>query len=413
MNIGFIGLGKLGFPCAIAIANKEHKVYGYDISKKTIEEYRKGNCNLYEPDINNQLKQAFKNLIFCDSIDQVAKNSEIIFVAIQTPHPPELDGSIRFNHARKDFDYSFLKEAAKELSENISSYKIISIISTVLPGTTRREIAPILKQKECSLLYNPSFIAMGQTINDFLNPEFTLIGGDDREAMNILIEFYNTIHNAPKLTMSWEEAELTKVIYNTYIGFKIIYANTIMQICHKIKANCDVVTGALSLAKDRIVSPEYMKGGMSDGGGCHPRDNIALANFSDKLGLEYNLFDEIMTIREKQTEWIANLATSYNMPIVIMGMTYKPYTNLTAGSPALLLGNIIAEKQKQFPTFYDPNFSQQQEIKLLESSVFIIATTWPEFKTFPYPKGSIILDPWSFIEKAPEDVLLVRIGRNG
>ena len=151
MNIGFVGLGKLGLPCAIAMANKNHKVYGYDINKKATEEYKKGRCNLYEPDIDNQLKQALKNLEFCDSINQVVNNSEIIFIAVQTPHPPELDGSVRFNHARKDFDYSFLKEAIEKLAENISDYKIVSVISTVLPGTIRREIAPILKDKKCSL----------------------------------------------------------------------------------------------------------------------------------------------------------------------------------------------------------------------------------------------------------------------
>lgn len=412
MRIGFVGLGKLGLPCAVAIAGRGHNVYGYDMNTALIEQYKKGISNLYEPDLDEKLRDS--NINFT-SLDEVVSNSEIIFVAVQTPHSPELDGTHRHNGVKKDFDYTYLLSSMREVVKFIdkcSQYKTVVIVSTVLPGTTREIIYPAVKDitsNPWGLCYNPSFIAMGQVIKDYLNPEFTLIG--EREpgySGNILTEFYSTIHNSPKLRMTWDEAEMVKMTYNTYIGFKIIFANTIMQACYSVGANCDVVTSALTKATDRLMNGKYLRGGMGDGGGCHPRDNLALSYLSDKLGLSYNIFEFVMDTREKQTEWIADLACSYNMPIVILGKTFKPNTNLTDGSPSILLANILEERGKKV-TFYDP--ITNPELLPNEPSVYVIGTSWPQFKDFEFSPGSVVIDPWRFIDKVPENVELVSIGR--
>ena len=100
-----------------------------------------------------------------------------------------------------------------------------------------------------------------------------------------------------------ENAELIKVSYNTLISTKIAFSNTIMELCHKLpNTNVDDVTNALKLANRRLISGSYMDGGMGDGGGCHPRDNIAMSYLSDKLNLSHNWFEHIMQQREKQKE---------------------------------------------------------------------------------------------------------------
>ena len=88
---------------------------------------------------------------------------------------------------------------------------------------------------------------------------------------------------------------------------KIVFANVLMEICHKTGANVDEVTDALKLANDRLISGKYFTGGMGDGGACHPRDNIALSWLSRKLNLSFDWFENIMLARQKQTEWLANL----------------------------------------------------------------------------------------------------------
>jgi UDPglucose 6-dehydrogenase len=418
LNIGYIGLGRVGLPCALAFANKGHTVYGYDSNDATMEWYSKGISNLYEPFLDDVLRDRLddKSLVLMESIQDVVDKSEIIFVAVQTPHPPELDGSQRFNHVRKDFDYSFLIAAIKEiLSTKAKKGKIVLIASTVLPGTIEEQIYPLFceTKHKFELCYSPLFIAMGQSLVDFFNPEFTLIGSDviGNSASRKVRKLFNTMHKAPKLFMSYTEAEMVKVFYNTYIGFKIVFSNMIMQMSDHMGANCDTVTETLCKAHRRIVSPKYMKAGMADGGVCHPRDNLALANFSEKTGCDYNIFDDIMTIREKQTEWLARKAMSYNLPIIIMGKTYKVNTNLTIGSPSILLANILKEfgVTPEEIMFYDPEIETREFVDT--PYVYIIGVTWPQFESYQYTKGSFVIDPWGFIKSVPEGVTLVRLGR--
>ena len=427
MNIGYIGLGKLGLPCAVAVVQKGHTVYGFDVNKQAVEDYKKGIANLYEPDMDRQLKEALPRLHFLDSIAEVVSKADVCFVAIQTPHPPELDGSVRHNHVRKDFDYSYLHKAAEDIAHAINSYKgndykVISIISTVLPGTIRSLIYPAMQkiitrplEQGWGLCYNPFFIAMGRTIEDFFHPEFTLIGerlaGETpSKAVEILEKFYNTIQDSPKLRMTWDNAETVKMCYNTYIGFKIIFANTLMQICHNTPGgDCDVVSEALSRATDRLISKAYLKGGMGDGGGCHPRDNLALSYLSDKLGLDYNIFDFVMTVREKQAEWLADMMCQQKLPKVILGRTFKPGTNLVAGSPSILIANILNEKGEKV-TFYDP--VTDPDLPPAVASVYLVGTRWDVFKKFKFAPGSVVIDPWRFIDKVPQSVKLISVGRN-
>lgn len=149
---------------------------------------------------------------------------------------------------------------------------------------------------------------MGTVYNDITSPEFVLLGAHDAEAAVLVREFFKTIHEAPVFETTVENAELIKVSYNTFIGMKVAYANTIMELCHHLpNTNVDAVTAAISLAGKRLLSPAYLTGGMGDGGGCHPRDNIAMSWLAQKHGLSFNFFDSIMMAREKQTDFLADL----------------------------------------------------------------------------------------------------------
>jgi len=184
MKVGFLGLGKLGLPVALAIESKGHYVCGTDISKKTIDNIHDKKIEYKEIWDDEYLKSS-KLKIF--DIDGVIKNSDIIFVPIQTPHEEKYEGITRIPKDRADFNYQFLIDGMKNLSDAIDKIgedKIVIIISTVLPGTIRSKIKPILSDK-IKLCYNPFFIAMGSTMKDFLHPEFVLFGVDDLEAYKV------------------------------------------------------------------------------------------------------------------------------------------------------------------------------------------------------------------------------------
>lgn len=413
MNIGFIGLGKLGLPCALAIEKHGHTVYGYDIDPN-VKEILDSKVLPYK-EIYAQKYLDDHNINFCNVSDVVSK-SDIIFVPIQTPHNPKYEGVTRLPEERVDFDYSWLKSGLKVLSEEIEKQgndKIVIIISTVLPNTISREIKPLLS-KHVKLCYNPFFIAMGTTIHDFLNPEFILFGVEDENAYQKAIEFYRTLTKAPVYRCTIEEAELIKVTYNTFITMKICLANTVMEVSHKLNnVNCDNVMKALFMASERVISSKYLLGGMGDGGGCHPRDNIALSWLAQNINLSYDWYEHLMICREKQTEWLADMvidqSNKLNLPVIILGKCFKKETNLTVGSPSVLLKNLLLEKGCH-ASMYDPHLTLDPP-PIGFPAVFFIGTNHDIFMDYDFPEGSYVIDPWGMNLPNTTNCNYIQIGR--
>jgi UDPglucose 6-dehydrogenase len=355
VNIGFVGLGKLGLPVALCLADHGHEVTGYDTSTKVVRSILARNIPYREEGAQDLLDRTTLKLA---EPREIVATSDLVFVAVQTPHSPEFEGVTPLPDERQDFDYTALRSAVEALAVEAAFQQkptTIVVISTVLPGTMRREVKPLLN-RWTSLVYNPFFIAMGTTVNDFLHPEFVLVGADQHDPQD-LISLYSSLHGRPVYVTDITTAELTKVAYNTFIGMKIVFANAVMELSHRVGANADHVTDALALATDRIISPRYMRGGMGDGGGCHPRDNIALSWLARELGLSHDIFTDLMAAREHQTGWLADLIQqeqeAAGLPVVLLGKAYKPETNLTVGSPALLLAQLLADRGVEF-THTDP-----------------------------------------------------------
>ena len=418
MNVGFMGLGKLGLPCALAVEMRGHKVIGYDPSpsvKEILDTKKLPYKEIWAQDYLD------KSNIKIKSVKELVEHSDIVFVPIQTPHGEKFEGTTRIPDDREDFDYSYLIDGLTELDYELFQQKkemTVIVISTVLPGTIRRDIKPLLSEYT-KLCYNPFFIAMGTTMEDFLRPEIILFGVDDEEAAKKAKKFYRTINHAPFYETTIENAELIKVTYNTFIGTKIAFVNSVMEMCHHLpNTNVDEVMNALKMCNKRIISDKYLSGGMGDGGGCHPRDNIALSWLSDELGLRFNWFDNIMKQREVQTEWLADMIEkeSNGLPITILGKSFKPQTNITTGSPSILLSNILKERGLS-ATMYDPYidepFGDWQDMSEYDGlpQCYFIGTKHEDFVNFPFDDESIIIDPWRFIPDK-EGCKVIRIGDN-
>ena len=413
MDVGFVGLGKLGLPSALAIESKGHTVRGYDINPEIEGYIKSGGIPYLEEEVSELLQNTRLKVL---PLKDVLEQSEIVFVPVQTPHDPLYEGVTKLPTTTADFDYSYLKSACRAIStelDRMNQDRIIIIISTVLPGTINREIKPLLSPR-VKMCYNPFFIAMGTTVHDFLHPEIVLFGVDDEGATKKAKEFYSTITDAPFHEMSIVNAELVKVNYNTYISMKINFANNLMEVCHKMGdqgADVDVVINALSDCTKRIISPAYMRGGMPDGGGCHPRDNIALADFAKRHGLSNDIYTESMIVREHHTRWFADMIKSYDAPKVILGKSYKPETNLTLGSPSVRLYNELVGCGVPV-VMWDPHVDGAEVPESLRDkpAMFFIGTKHKFFQDFEYPSGSVIIDPFGYI-RPREGVTLHRLGR--
>lgn len=407
MNVGMLGMGKLGLPVALAIEKKGHKVSGFDINPNVAQYLSERKIPFKEKDIQPLLDST---RITLKTVNDLVTESDIIFCAIQTPHDKEYEGTSRIPETRKDFDYTYLKEAVKTIAAKAAGLKkevTLVVISTCLPGTFNREIKPLLNEY-VNYVYNPFFIAMGQVIDDFLNPEFVLIGTEDKEskATKQLRQFYETIHNKEHVVTDTTTAEGIKVSYNTWITAKTVIANVWGELSMKLGMNFDDIYKAWSLAGDRLISTRYMKSGVGDGGGCHPRDNIALSYIANEVRLSHNIFDDLMKAREDHMDWLArtaiNLAKEHDLPLVVLGRSFKPETNIETGSPAVLMANII----------HDDYGYPVQHVEDLESDkpcAIAIATMHERYKSVAFPKGSVVLDPFRYIDDA-EGVVVYRVG---
>lgn len=417
MKVGVMGLGRLGIPVAVAIDMHGHDVMGYDIRASQMQKDvfpHKEVGPEGEPTILPFLKKS--NVKFASSVEELIRHAEITFVAVQTPHDPMYEGVTRLPEKRIDFNYEWLIDAAKAVSaaaDKVGEDKVVVIISTVLPGTVRKQILPLLSP-HVKLCYNPFFIAMGTVIRDFLNPEFILFGVHDQGAAAKAEAFYKSIMpNAPFYKTNIENAELIKVAYNTFIGMKVVFVNVLMEICHRTQGtDVDAVTDALKLANRRLISPYYLTAGMGDGGGCHPRDNIALSWLARELHLSYDWFEAVMIARERQTDFLADLCTEQaektGLPIFILGKSFKAASNLTTGSPAILLKNLLEEKGRKVE-MWDPWVDVENPNPTFAPSVFFVGTRHEEFTKLALPAGSVVLDPWRFIPDQ-EGVRVIRIG---
>ena len=419
-SIGFIGVGKLGQACAEMVA-EVHDVVGYDV-------------NHVEPE----------NFTMVDNMEDAVKGQDIVFIAVPTPHDPQYDGKAPTSHLpNKDFDYSIVKDILSKVNAVATQEQLIVLISTVLPGTVRREFIPLITNTR--FVYNPYLIAMGTVKWDMVNPEMVMIGtadGSETGDAKELVDFYKTImQNEPKYVIgTWDECECIKVFYNTFISAKVSLVNMIQDVAEKQgNINAEVVCDALANSDRRIMGPGYMKPGMGDGGACHPRDNIALRWMAENLDLGYDLFDSVMRSREVQAENMAkrlmDLAVEDRLqasakisekPIVIVGKAYKPLVEYETGSSSMLVGHYI--KEAGFDVhYYDEQTGDIPPQEVLEGeAVYLLAhnpevTYGDQLDTVPgwyngkhnvtdcdtaltvstgngtelnFAPGSIVVDPW-------------------
>ena len=396
-SIGFIGLGKLGLDCAEVFA-EQYPVFGFDIYSRQSQ-----------------------SVNICESVKELVTQSDWIFVAVPTPHDEGYDGSVPSSHMEpRDFSHDAVIESIKSVNKHSKTPKNIVLISTVLPGTTRRHFANLLDKKH-QFFYNPYLIAMGSVKWDMVNPEMIMIGtetGSDEQAQELIDIYKPIMQNNPRyVTGTWDECEAIKIFYNTFISTKVGLANMIQDCAMKVgNINVDVVTDALANSTMRIMGPKYMTAGMGDSGACHPRDNIALRWMAQEYDFGYDIFDTIMTAREQQAKNLAGFLVEHSeinsgIPIVIHGKTYKPDVPYCIGSYSTLVGHYVKELGHSV-SYVDPLADDTTDVvnDIASPAVILLAhnrqVTYgytgedtADHAYFEFAPGSIIVDPWRVTEE--------------
>ena len=402
-TVGFVGIGKLGMPCAEVMA-QSYAVTGYDIYPRTSDK-----------------------IAISDTLEGAVKGKDIIFVAVQTPHDPIYDGSQPITHLpNKDFDYTIANQVLADINQYVTQDQLVVLISTVLPGTTRRELRKHITNAR--FIYNPYLIAMGSVAWDMVNPDMIIIGTEDGSVTGdakLLTDFYAPLmQNNPHIAVgTWDEAEAIKIFYNTFISTKVGLVNMIQDVAVKSgNINVDVVTDALCASTMRIISTKYMTAGMGDAGPCHPRDNIALRWLAENLDLGYDIFNTVMHAREIQAKNLAkylnDLQDLTDLPIVIHGKAYKPDVDMLDGSYSLLIGSYLTEMGAKY-TYSDPLTGDV----VADGTTAIVLLAHNRQITYGYTGSlpqqqlyyrlglsSIIVDPWRKFKSDTKSIKVIHYG---
>jgi UDPglucose 6-dehydrogenase len=400
---------------AAAIAARGLRTIGVDADATKVEAIERGLPPVFEPGLAEMLILAKGRLTATSSVEDAVRDSDITFIVVATP--ADADGS---------FSLRYVLPACEAIGRALAAkreFHVVAVTSTVMPGSTEGAVLNTLEKFSgkragagFGLCYSPEFIALGSVIRDFLNPDFLLIGESDGRSGAALESLYrNVCENRPAVArMNLVNAEIAKLAVNTYVTTKISFANMLARLCEKVPgASVDVVTGAIGL--DSRIGGKYLKGAISYGGPCFPRDNVAMIAFAERLGAPADLPRVTHQFNRAQIHSLADVVSQYlcsGEAAGILGLTYKPNTDVTDEAAGLLLARELATRGLRVLAF-DPearkvggsvHMAASAEECIAKSGVVVLATPWPAFLTIPAGRWAratsprVVIDCWRVLK---------------
>jgi nucleotide sugar dehydrogenase len=359
INIGIVGIGRLGICYSIILAKAGYKVYIYDINTYILDNIKNNTYDYSEPGLNDLISEFKSNLILAYNLNDIYNNCDVIFTYIQTP---SLDNGL-YNH---EYINNFIDETLKF---NNDKDKIIIINSTVIPEYCN-SIKEKLKSNNFSLCYNPSFIAQGSIINNIINPDIILIGIDDdgntnknNTNYNKIVDIYDKIlinDNGNYKRMNLLESEITKLSINCFITTKITYANMIGD--YLVNKNCDPDIVLNAIGSDTRIGNKYFNYGYGYGGPCLPRDNKALYEYGKQNNYNFNICNINDLNNSKHLLFQYEHLKNSKEPIEFKYITYKDTSDILEESQKLELALLLANNKNKVIIYERPNI-----IKILKN----------------------------------------------
>lgn len=361
-KVGVVGLGKLGTPLALLIAQAGHTVIGIDIDFSRVQSLRAKKVPDSEPGVQHLLSNQDLDIDFDSDFNKLS-DADVIYVIVPTP-------SVDSGYFSNDFVVSALEHIGAALSQNTKKQEVV-VVSTVMPGSTKGVLSEALHKrinqedrKKKVILYSPEFIALGSVIHNLKHPDIILVGSENAQDVYRHLEITESIaDNSPEIKLlNTEEAELVKLAINTFITMKITFANFIGEIARK-SHGIDATKVCESIGRDSRIGGKYLSPGLGFGGPCFPRDNRAFSAYSASLGLNANLAKATEGINRTLPSNIANwIKVTYptELKIAILGLTYKENSEVTEESQAVFLANELAELGYKIVA-HDPLLSAKPE----------------------------------------------------
>ena len=414
MKIAVIGLGFVGLTLSSVLASKGITTVGIDLDKEKCLKIVKGTPAFFEPNLKKTLKKALKkNLLITDKLSSI-NNCDFVFITVGTPQ--KKNGEI---------DLSFIKTVVRSVGKIISKNKkkpIILIKSTVIPGTMKDVILPILEKnskkkagKDFGLISNPEFLQESKAIQDTIKPHVIVLGGYKTKFMKKTEKFFSRFNpNIPIIITNHQTAELIKYTNNSFLATKISFINQIANICQVIPdTNIDDIAATIGL--DPRIGNLFLNAGPGYGGSCLPKDIKAITNLSSKLGVSPTLLTAVEKINKQQINNIVelvkqNIGKIKGKKLTILGVAFKPGTDDIRDSVGIELAKRLLKLEAKI-TIHDPKalenarkifHNNTKYVKSISSALkdcqcAIIMTQWKDYerinnKTIKHMAKKFIID---------------------
>ncbi len=389
MKITVVGSGYVGLVSGACFASLGNEVTCVDIDAKKIAMLKKGKLPIYEPGLEEMVRENLKsgNLSFTTDLPTAVRKTEVIFIAVGTPPRPNGEA-----------DLSYVEDVARTIASQINGYKIIVEKSTV-PVQTGEWVEKTLRRyakkgARFDVASNPEFLREGSAVQDFMNPDRVVLGVASKKAREVLNDLYKPL-KAPMVFTDIKSAEIIKHAANSFLAMKISFINAISRICEL--AGADVEQVAVGMGLDRRIGKNFLNAGIGFGGFCFPKDLSAFIRISEKLGYDFQLLKAVENINEDQKKFFVRKIEEaiWNISgktIGVLGLAFKPNTDDMRFAPSL---DIVAALQSMGAKIkaYDPHamekakgmiqnvqFCQDSYSVCKNSDCLVILTEWNEFK---------------------------------
>jgi len=397
-RVAIVGLGYVGLSTAACFASK-FQVTGIDSDPAKIGLIGQGRAPFLEKDLQPLLEEHSRNgMLQCTTSYDVVSDSDIVFITVGTP-----------NSKSGEIDLSQVRSASQSIGEAIAGSNrptTIIVKSTVIPGTTRSVVRPILGQSSgktsgegFGLCSNPEFLREGQAIQDTLNPSRIVIGPIDQFSRDQVLSFYREFYGAqmpPVVETSPETAELIKYSSNAFLATKISFINLIARMCEKIPGS-DVNDVARGMGLDPRIGSLFLQAGPGFGGSCFPKDVQALVDYAKRLGVDPSILESTLEVNETQPDNVVSQAEKMlnrvdGKKIAVLGLAFNPNTDDIRESRAIPVIRKLVSKGAMVGA-YDPmamdgakrelgpiiTYSTNAKACVKDTDLVIIMTAWPEF----------------------------------
>jgi len=335
-DISVIGVGRLGLTYALCLERAGHNVLGNDVYQDYVNMLNQKILRVGEPGINEMLMQS-KNFRATTSLDETLNFSDIILIVLATTRGTE------------GYQFDDLTALFKEINTRKVSNKHLVIQSTVSPGYIRNVASPLLSDcTDVTLSYNPPFIAQGEIVKGLVNPDMVLIGQATEEVGDMLESLHRSIvQNDPHIArVSIESAEITKLALNCFVTSKVAFANLVGDIADETPG-ADKFEILKAVGCDSRIGSKYITPGYGFGGPCFVRDNRALADYAESIGIDPVTFRATDTANDAHAVYMAQKLLEQDLAeYVFTDISYKPNcpVKIIYASQKLAVARLLAEQ---------------------------------------------------------------------